>query len=364
MDSNSNSLAKRQSTLIKAMRFPLICLVVWAHSIAPNMKPMELSFDGWNVYHFVSELISCNLCKIAVCWFFVFAGYFFFLNVPEEGISWNWLKDKWKRRVFTLLIPFVTWNILAVFIPLIKAFLFTKLGIPQSDVEGEYALFNNGILYWFITGPADFPLWFMRDLLILCLLTPVIYVVFKHTPRYVGIIVLTILFLLPFEPDVFRWRGFFFFSLGAFLSIQRINMLSICRKVKWPAAIVAIILLLLSTFFNAVPAHKWLLRAFFPFGIITFMNIFDHLIDNEKVRTRLEKLSAAVFFIYASHAIYIMPWTNGLFKRLINDTLGGAWIRWFFFPIVVLLICLGLYYLLRSIMPLTLAFICGGRTKK
>ena len=134
MDLAGNSLAKRQSTLIKAMRFPLICLVVFAHSIAPNNNPIQLSLDGWNIYHFVSELVSCNFCKIAVCWFFVFAGYFFFLNVPEDGISWNWLKDKWKRRVFTLLIPFVVWNLLAVFIPLIKAFLLMQLQLTQMNL--------------------------------------------------------------------------------------------------------------------------------------------------------------------------------------------------------------------------------------
>ena len=48
-------LDERQSTLIKAMRFPLICLVVAAHAVGFPWSTLEWSLDGWNVFRFVKK---------------------------------------------------------------------------------------------------------------------------------------------------------------------------------------------------------------------------------------------------------------------------------------------------------------------
>ena len=363
MDSVLNSLQKRQSTLIKAMRFPLIVMVVFAHSLGFQSYHIDLSADAWNVYHFISEMISHNLCKIAVCWFFVFAGYFFFLNLPKEGLTGKWLTDKWKRRVWTLLIPYLIWNLLPVILTFIKTNLFAKLGLPQTEAVSTLFTNGNNPLTWFLTGPANFPLWFMRDLMIMALISPVVYVIFKHCPRFVSILFLIALYILPYELPVLTWRGYFFFSLGAFLGIQQLSLLALCKSVKCPAAILAIITLLTATFYNDAPFHNWLLKALYPFGMITFMNICDKLIEKESRCDKLCKLSAVVFFIYAAHEVYILGWTKGLFLRVLGDGLASSWISFIFVPIVVLGVCIGLYYLLNRIIPRTLAISCGGRSR-
>ena len=346
------------------MRFPLIVLVVFAHSLSASFHHIAFSADKWNLYYLFSEMISHNVCKIAVCWFFVFAGYLFFFNVPKEGINYKWLSEKWKRRAYTLLIPYLFWNILSVVVTYIKTNLFSRLGIPQSDPVSVLFSGNNGPLFWFLTGPENFPLWFMRDLIIMCLSSPVVYYIFKKLPRIGGITVLLILFLLPVEAPVLTWRGYFFFSLGAFLGIQRINILDFCEKVKWAAAIMAIVLLLISTFFNDASFHSWLLRIFYPFGMISFMNIINSLIDKKERCEKLCRLSATVFFIYASHAILILGWTKGLMLRIFGNSLIGNWMRYLLVPITVLGICMALYYLLNKMMPQALAFVCGGRSKR
>ena len=357
-----SSLEKRQSTLIKAMRFPLIVLVVYAHSRGFILPQTSNPFDGWHLFHFFSEMISNNFCKIAVCWFFVFAGYFFFLNLPQQGLTRKWLIGKWERRIWTLLIPYLIWNLLYVFIYTIKNYIFSKLGILQADIPFWSVGFSP--VYWFITGPMNYPLWFMRDLMMMTLLSPLVYVIFKHTPLSVGIIILSCLLILPFETKILTWRGYFFFSLGSFLGIKKINILSLCRKFKWPAAILAFILLIIASLYNDAPFHSWLLRAFFPFGMISFMNLCDVLINKESRCDRLCKLSAAVFFIYAAHEIYILGWSKGLLLRIFGESLVGTWIRYLFVPVVVVGVCLALFYFFNRIMPRSLAFICGGRSKK
>lgn len=364
MDHLSNTTEKRQSTLIMAMRFPLIVMVIICHSLGFSNYHISLSTDKWNIYHFFSELISHNLCQLTVCWFFVFSGYLFFYNLPQNGLTGEWLITKWKRRFWTLLIPYFIWNTLPMFAKYVKEHFLVLLGMQEAGTAPASLFSGFNPLPRFLLGPANFPLWFMRDLIIMSILAPAVYFIFKHIPRRVGIIVLFVLFLLPFETPVLTWRGYFFFSLGAFLGIHKLNMLSICRKVKWHAAIMAVILLITATLFNDAPFHDWLLRVFYPFGMITFMNIIDRLIDNKKWCEILCKLSSAVFFIYAVHEIYILGWTKGMFLRIFGDGLLGTWIRYLFVPVVVLFVCLGLYYLLNKIMPRTLAFICGGRSNK
>lgn len=348
---DSASLQTRQSALIKAMRFPLIVLVLYEHSVG--------IYKGVNTpYGFVSEMISHHLCPLAVCWFFFLSGYLFFWNLEEKGFSFQWILSKWKRRIWTLVVPYLIWNLLVVVAILLKNYGFSLFGMPVNP--DELQVVHHGPYYWFVAGPANFPLWFMMDMMEMTLVTPLFYPLYKKYP-WVSLGVLILLYLSPWTPRVLSMRAIFYFSLGAWMSINRVSFLALGKRVKWPAAILAAVLLILATAQMDKPWHEWLLRAFYPFGMITIMNFCDWLIDKGQRKERLTSLSSTVFFIYAFHEIYILGWTKGFFLRLFGEGVMGTWIKFLFVPIVVLGICLAIYYLLNKIMPRTMAFICGGR---
>ena len=357
MVSSIDSLDERQSILIKAMRFPLIVLVVFAHSVGSFSTPtVEWSLDGWNVYHFISEMLSRHLFSIGTCWFFVFSGYLFLRYLKEEEFGIQWVKAKWEKRIWSLLIPYFIWNLLAVIAPVIKNVVFRLFSLSQETISG-------GPLYWFFTGPADYPLWFLRDLMLLTLILPLLYLVFKKF-KWASLVILIFIYLSPWNPSIPTMRSIFFVLIGAWLGTFKINLLYLCRKVRIPAAFAAFLLLLIATSQIGRPLHTLLLRLFYPLGMITFMNICDSLIDNEKRCERLCALSGSVFFIYAAHEIYILGWTKGLCLRLFGDSLSGTWISYWLVPVIVLAVCLVLYYILNRLMPRALAFACGGRSKK
>lgn len=355
MQKKDLSIDSRQSSLISAMRFPLIVLVVFAHSLNFGNVEIVKSLDGWNVYHFVSEMISHNLARLAVCWFYAISGYFFFRYLKDEDFCLKWVTAKWKKRIWSLLVPYLIWNLVAFCIPALKSVLFTRLGIGSNNTMPQ-----SNLLFCFWTGPMDFPLYFMRDLMLMSIIAPAAYLLFRRF-RWFSLGLLIALYVSPLNPSLPAMRAIFYFFLGVWLGTWKVNMLSICRKFRWPAAVAAIAFLLIASFYNASVYHEWMLRAFYPMGMITFMNICDKAIDNDKTHQRLIKLSSAVFFIYASHEILILGWTKGAFLRVFGDGLCGAWISYFCVPATVLLICLGLYWLLNKIFPRTLAFACGGR---
>lgn len=363
-----NSLESRQSTLIKAMRFPLIVLVVFAHSLGFSNVEITPSLDGWNIFHFFSEMLSHNLARLAVCWFYAISGYFFFYNLKEGEFGWKWISSKWKKRVRSLLIPYLFWNLLLVVVSILKTKAFALAGL--GDDGGIEYIRSTGPLFWLWSGPINFPLYFMRDLMVMSLLSPLIYCIFRALKLKGSTVLLIVLFALyaftswmPEQPGI-SFRSLVFFSTGALLGIYKINMLAICRKFRWPAAIIAVVLLCAATYANALPCHKPLLYLFFPFGMMTFMNIIDRMIDNEKLCARLCGLASAVFFIYGAHEIFILGWTKGLFLRVFGDGLAGSWISYLFVPVVTLLVCLGLYWVFNKFMPRTLAFVSGGRAKR
>ena len=353
-----NSLDSRQSVLIKAMRFPLIVLVVFAHSLGFGNVAVSASLDSWNVYHFFSEMISHNLARLAVCWFFAISGYFFFRNLKDGEFNFSWVAGKWKKRVFSLLIPYLIWNLLIVGLGALKSLVFSKLGIG-----GHNEMPTGNLLEWLWLGPANFPLYFMRDLMIMSLVAPLWYLIVKKV-KWPSLALLILVYVSPLQPAIPGMRAIFFFGVGAWLGIWRVNMLRLARMVKWPVAVVSVILLLLASYFNSSQYHEWMLRAFYPFGMLTFMNIIDKLIDKDSRRERLCNLASAVFFIYAAHEVFILGWTKGLFLRLVGDGLLGSWISYLLVPVVVILVCLILYCIFNKLTPRTLAFVSGGRAKK
>lgn len=65
-------LADKESTLIESMRFPLMVLVVFIHTIPEIKIQLPENFSGSAIYIFVSESISHVIGRIAVPCFFIF----------------------------------------------------------------------------------------------------------------------------------------------------------------------------------------------------------------------------------------------------------------------------------------------------
>lgn len=356
-----SSITERQSTLITTMRFPLIVLVLIEHSVRTDRSPMRWSLDNDNVYHFVTEMVSHHLCSIAVCCFFVLSGFLFFSNVKEEKIGNGWFLEKWGRRMESLVVPYLIWNLLFVGVILLVSAIFKSLGIiPSYDAMEDV---RKGPLSWFVTGPIDYPLWYVRDLIVDSVLAPLIYLCIKAAPKSS----LAALVLLHFSPVVVRFSLFpslALFGLGAWMGIHKTDFLSICQRVKYPAAVLAILLAFLATCLYGSSWHLFVRLLFFPFGMITFTNLCDWMIQHQGFEKALLQLSETVFFIYAVHEVYILGWTKGSLLRLFGDGPVGQWIVYLVAPVVTLLICLALFYLFKKLTPRILDFVCGARTQQ
>ena len=142
------------------------------------------------------ERLEFNISWLSISMYFFISGYGFML-----GFELSKTLDKWKRRIWTLLIPWLLWNtIMWLFgiavesIPLISRYLNSGFGYELS------------LRSWVVDGltrPADGPLWFMTNLIIVILLSPLVHILVKN--KYVGLAAIAANFAAIYFMDANRY---------------------------------------------------------------------------------------------------------------------------------------------------------------
>ena len=343
---------------IDVLRFPLIILVVFIHVIPSEIHPVTLSLQADSLYTLISGLISHHLGRTAVPCFFLFSGYFFFLKI--HVYDFKGYAAQLGKRCRTLLIPYLLWNVLFMLIILLKNSVFTRLGLAYDDF---YASVQRSAYYSLWEGPLLFPLWYLRDLICMVMLSPLFYLLFKYA-RVWGLLLLALAYLLVWESGTpgFGSTAILFFGAGAFLGMEKYDLTDIVAGYRHYILLVAILLLGAATYFSAGAQYEYWIRAFVIFGVLSWIGLGNQIVQHAKLRKGLRDLSSSVFFIYAVHEIYIINWLKGGFSRLaFTDQGWGKLIAYFAIPVMCLLVCLALYRLFKTFLPAVLAALTGGR---
>ena len=161
-----------------------------------------------------------GFCRIAVPWFFVASGFFLAGHYGER----NWYKNAIQKRIWTLLIPFVIWALIGLSVSFCIWYGAKLCGYQCSVVNP----FENG----FIPGVVQAlgfdlhsinigPIWYLRMLFLLVLISPMICWLIKRYSLSVSIVVLvvygvydTIYHFSEFWEYLISLRGVAYFSAG------------------------------------------------------------------------------------------------------------------------------------------------------
>lgn len=363
------------SSTISWLRFACAFLVVFLHAFGPPMEPGRAIIWNNGIYDTVRILISQGICQVAVPVFFLVSGYLFFVGLED----WNGTryKEKLAKRVRSLVVPFLLWGVIAVAVELAVA---CYKGIEPIQWLSErgwvLTLWNNGrfhfngatnLLGWSMYNealPLDYPLWFIRELIVLNLLAPAIHWLLRKT-NAVGLGILFILYLLniwiPLEG--FHAGGTFFYSLGAYLTIQGKDIAAETRKTVVPTGIISVFLLAGMTLTYQVyqPVYTGLCRVFTLTGSYTLIALAAIGMEKGWIQVR-PLLTQSSFFIYAGHTLYVSAiarWLIGLAVPTTSQA-GLALTYLFIAPLSVALL-LGFFALFRFFLPKMSSVLTGGR---
>ncbi len=214
----------RFSRLIKWLRFPLIFLIIMLHCYSVQR------LEGNHEMYFKALYPFYNwLGETGVPGFFFISGYLLFLSKKSYY-------QRIATRVHTLLIPYLLWNSLLLILYLITY----ALGFPQ-DINGrsiaDYKLIDYVRLFWdrgsFDNGnfvPILCPLWYIRNLLIMSILSPLFFYIVKYL-REMFLLFIAIWWMATYN-NAFIPQTILFFCLGAYFSILNKNPLETVIKKK------------------------------------------------------------------------------------------------------------------------------------
>ena len=215
---------ERLSVAITWLRFPLIFLIIMLHCYSVQR------LDGDHETYFkVLYPFSLWLGETGVPAYFFISGYLFFLSKKSYG-------KKLKDRIHTLLIPYILWNLLLLLFYLIVYALGHPLIIFKTNIA-DYNWVDYIRVFWdrgeFDNGnsaPILCPLWYIRNLLVMSILSPILYYIIRYVREIFLIIVATCWMMT--NNNAFTPQTILFFCLGGYFSISYINPLKMVTEWK------------------------------------------------------------------------------------------------------------------------------------
>ena len=251
----------------------------------------------------LQEFLSGMIGRCAVPLFFAISGYLFFLNT-ENGMSCVW--QKMKKRVITLLVPYL---IACLFLPgfyLVMELIPGTSGFINSATPFSDKLFlsiDQLLIFFYIDAgngsPYAFHLWFLRDLIIIVAVSPILYWI--RNSKINGLVLCAALYgLVLFDIPILPVYGLFWFMFGAYF-------LSELSKMKY-RNVLTILFLALSIVELGYPVwggHFLILKIpIILLGIISVWLWYDRLVPESFELKNHKSLSTAcgfTFFIYLYH---------------------------------------------------------------
>lgn len=368
-----------QSRVISALRYPLVVMVLLIHS---NFKGISSAWDGALAHCFSVDLgdmtlsvdsfitfVSGTLAPLANPFFFFLSGLLFF---REGTFSRALYLRKLCNRVRSLLVPYVIWNALVLFLLYIGETLRPDWTPIIDRPIANFGLTDYLLVFWDISrigcqggiaAPVDIPLWFVRDLMIVSVLSPLIYAAVRWISSLrweVSVLLLAaFLALLRRAPEVpgIHFQGIVFFAFGSYFSISGRRMLDAFRP--------ALLGIFLSLFFLQRNQPHLLYASL----IVAIVSLVARWIESRQKRgkkpSRLYRmLTDAAFFILAGHTLALGIVVQALKTGWLVPTTGlEALAVYLLCPVFLTVSMLLVFLLLCRFLPSVSSCLTGGRAE-
>lgn len=360
------NLDKDISQRIELMRFPLIVGVVFIHSfpVLVNVGEKIGLTDPSRSNVIVRTLFSEVFARISVPMLFTIAAFLFFQGLDQGAkspISLKYFMGKWKSRLRTLLLPFLFWNAVAIL------FMFTIQHSPFGYLFGDTAKISGfrtfdtiNAMLGITHAPIAYQFWFIRNLIVLMILSPLFYWLIKGLP-HVWLLIIGACWLLQMwvlrVPDA---AGMFFFSLGAYFALWPVNLRGLDHRL-WTLGGVYSALAVLDLSFKGQWFSGRLHNLTNLLGVLFVFALTAKIAQMPKARDWLLKLAPASFFVFAVHEPLLTLLRKSLYVLLRPSSEALVLSLYFLNPILIIVLCTLAYRVIYSKFPRFTGFITGGR---
>ena len=349
----NDNYKKRLSDAITWLRFPLISFIILLHCY--SVQRLEGSHE---TYFKVLYPFSLWLGETGVPVFFFISGFLFFLSKKNYS-------QKLQTRIQTLLIPYLLWNLMLLML-YIAAW---AVGHPQEINDrslSDYTLIDYLRLFWdrgsFDKGnfvPLLCPLWYIRNLLIMSILSPIFYYIIRSA-REVFLLGITILWLISYH-NAFIPQTILFFCLGAYFSIHSINPLQMVEKRKDLFVFLFALFAIgdiISHITHGTPINLQIHRLSLIFNIPAFLLLADYCARHHYTNQLFPNSAFIVFCVHYPIVVLLRKFCISKFP----DASDGIHIILYFICVIIsTLLSIWIYQILDKYLPNVKRVLSGNR---
>ena len=347
-------ISKKLSDAFQVTYLYAIILVVAIHY--NTKKFIDISGDI-PVNFLIQEFITNGIARTAVPFFALSAGFFFFYKFKALHDYYPLLK----KRIRTIVIPYL----------LASTFIFAIEFLYHSGYKGIDFPINP--LRDILLAPLAIQFWFLRDLLILLVISPFIWLL----TRYLGVLFILVIvgFWLVIDVEFMPYlegrrlitiETLAFFSLGCWLSLN-IRTLELLVDMVSRRQLAFLLLA-----YTALLSYRMYLDPFFS-DDSSQAALFPLLLQNTSIilgmfilltinyqgcNKRILALSSYTFFVFLFHELPL----NRLIVKFSDYFILDAYKFYFIFPAAVILTLL-LAIMLEKLLPTVYMVVTGGRGK-
>lgn len=308
----------------------------------------------WGVNNY-QEIVCLILPIASVPVFFTLSGYFLFNK-------YDYL-SKLKTRFRTLVVPFLLWCLLGLAIIYV---LQCVLGLENLFANSKTKLIKDFTVldylrsFWDIRDgrfPITSPLWYLRDLIVFVILSPIIKFLIDKT-GICYLVAVTVLYLLSFHVGPISATSLFFFSIGAYLMLKGYSEFKQYVNIK--NVYISVTLLIITALVSIYKVDTFGIP--FKLYVMSYVPTCYYIASLECVRDSkiLAKITEASFFVYLFHE----PWLGYIQKVFYKVVQLPDWtvsFMIFVFPIIILIVGMLLYNFMRRFVPGFLGVLTGAR---
>lgn len=341
---------KYLSNKLKILSFVLILLVVMIHANIISNSSSQISI-------FIQRFISDGLALCAVPMFFIISGFLFGYSFDSTKLFQSY-KSKLKKRVRSLLIPYLLCEIVGI----LFLFIF-QLIVPAFIINSGLTVHNfvmsDIIKEMFISPKIFYQLWFVRDLFLCVVISPLLILGIKYL-KIVFILALLVLQFYIAHIYILGIGSIFYFSLGLYFSFYHSYLLRyrFSSKFWWLVPILWFVATAVICATHTKSSFGLLIQIL---GIISIWIGYDLIFNIKKKYFIPLDLTAFTFFIFLFHEPLLSIIKKSYIAIVGTDSIFKELFLYFVAPIIIIAICIYAGVALKSKRPRMYSFITGGR---
>ena len=313
----------------------------------------------------IQFVISSALGSCAVPLFFLFSAYLFFKKDAPYKVML-------KKKTRGLLIPYFVWIAMNIALVTLGKLFAARLN-PSLLVNPEkIPVLTWGVLDWLkafsgfgfdkFNHPYVGQLWFVRDLLILFLIAPVLRIVYRRFPK-TSLIFCVFIYISDVVPQCFDSdrAALLFFTLGYFWAERDFSPFEFADSLCWTEllAMFAFSALGCNLIFKGNSVCYALMVLF---SALIFLKFSSLISKNQKAFAAAEKLSPFSFFLFAVHMPFLLACVQNLWLHFLPMK-NPVFCLLEYFGANIVIVALGTFsgVALRKICPPLFSILNGGR---